>query len=27
LGAMSLEEIADKLGREIASRGRIVLEV
>jgi threonyl-tRNA synthetase len=27
LGAMSLEEIASKLGREIASRGRIVLEV
>ncbi len=27
LGAMSLEEIADRLGREIASRGRIVLEV
>ena len=27
LGAMSLEEIASKLGREVASRGRIVLEV
>ena len=27
LGAMSLEEIGSKLGREIASRGRIVLEV
>jgi len=27
LGAMSLEEIGSKLGREVASRGRIVLEV
>jgi threonyl-tRNA synthetase len=27
LGAMSLEDIASKLGREVASRGRIVLEV
>jgi threonyl-tRNA synthetase len=27
LGAMSLEEIASKLGREVASRGRIVVEV
>ncbi len=27
LGAMSLEEIASKLGREVASRGRTVLEV
>ena len=27
LGAMSLEEIGSKLGREIASRGRIVVEV
>jgi threonyl-tRNA synthetase len=26
LGAMSLEEIASRLGREVASRGRIVLE-
>jgi len=27
LGAMSLEEIGSKLGREVASRGRIVVEV
>jgi len=27
LGAMSVEEIGSKLGREVASRGRIVLEV
>jgi threonyl-tRNA synthetase len=27
LGAMSLEEIGSKLGREVASRGRIVMEV